>query len=191
MAHHKDGLLDIPANAQFVAPGNPTTPAWNDFHHPTFQDLFPAPPSAYDVRQGGIGDCWLLAALIAILRLPNGAELIERSMKDVGSGSVVVRLYNGGAPCYVKIAKSVVSGLGAHTFIWVKLIEKAAAALQGGYANLGKGGVNADKAFGMLLGVQATAIMNNAAVDDPDFLNTSGKPCLMMCFCEQQSQFQG
>jgi hypothetical protein len=182
MAHHKDGLQDIPASAQIVAYGNPATPEWNDFHHRTFQDLFPAPPRAFDVRQGGIGDCWLLAALISILKLPNGPELIERSMKDIGSGSIVVRLFKGATPSYVKIARSVVSGLGAHTFVWVKLIEKAAAALQGSYANLGKGGVNADKAFGMLLGAQATAIMNNAAVDDPDFLNTSGKPCLMMCW---------
>ena len=112
-------------------------------------------------------------------------------MRDVGSGSVVVRLFNGGVPCFVKIAKSVVSGLGAHSFVWVKLFEKAAAALQGtSYANPGKGGVNADKAFGMLLGVQATAIMNNAAVDDPDFLNTSGKPCLMTCFASSNPNFK-
>ncbi|WP_018264876.1 C2 family cysteine protease [Methylosinus sp. LW4] len=188
MAHHKDGLLTIPASAQIVACGNPSTPAWNDFHHRTFKDLFPSPPSAYDVRQGGIGDCWLLSALISILELPNGPDLIERSMKDVGLGSVVVRLYKGGVPHYVKISKSVVSGLGAHSFVWVKLIEKAAAALHGSssYENLGKGGVNADKAFGMLLGAQATAILNNADVDDVAFLNTKGEACLMACFANSK-----
>ena len=81
MAHHKDGLLDIPANAQIVASGNPTTPAWNDFHHPTFQDLFPAPPSAYDVRQGGIGDCWLLSALISILAIAEWTR-IDRAVHE-------------------------------------------------------------------------------------------------------------
>jgi hypothetical protein len=189
LAHHKDGLLNVPLSAHIVAEDNPATPSRNDFHHRTFKDLFPAPPSAYDVRQGGIGDCWLLSTLIAILELPNGPELIEQSMKDVGSGWVVVRLYKQqGVPSYVKIAKSVVSGLGAHGPIWVKLIEKAAATLQvtPAYASLGRGGVNADKAITMLLGQQATAILNNASVDDPRFLNSSHKPCLMGCFANSK-----
>ena len=125
MAHHKNGLLEVPSHLKLATVENPKEPDTASFHFRTFKNLFPHAPLATDVTQGDIGDCYLMASLIGLASSNSGPELIERSMKDVGLGRVVVRFYDTAlAPNYYVMKKSV-SDVGATGPLWVKMIEKA------------------------------------------------------------------
>lgn len=101
-----------------------------------------AGPEITDIRQGSVGDCWLLAGLGAIaLDNPNA---IRRNVVDLNDGTYGVRLGNKffrvdddlpvrkSAPAngnYVLVAKgtTTVAGakLGAENSLWPALVEKA------------------------------------------------------------------
>jgi hypothetical protein len=135
MAHNKNGLLDIPQGARLQRVHSPTTPE-GESHTRKYGDLFPHPPRLNDIWQGGLGDCYLLSALGAIINHPNGPEVIEKCFLDRGSGGasgeVILRLYDDGPTArYAKMSKRVASGVGAHGTLWVKLFEKGYAALFG------------------------------------------------------------
>lgn len=104
---------------------------------PRDMPLFPHEPSLNDVTQGGLGDCYLLAALSAVIN--RDPQLIKDCMKDNGDGSVTVRLFkymakadgsgNELVPHYVKVKKAVPEGQPyASGSLWVQLIEHAYAA---------------------------------------------------------------
>ncbi|VVC75316.1 hypothetical protein AQUSIP_06050 [Aquicella siphonis] len=112
-------------------------------HTKISQDLFLHPPCFQDINQGGLtGDCYLLASLLAILALPQGAASIQSMMKDEG-GTVVVRLFDDyHKPRFMRLEKSVPHHFGILNSgaLWVKLMEKAYAAFHGGrYSILEKG----------------------------------------------------
>ncbi len=92
-------------------------------------DLFSHEPSIYDIRQGDIGDCWILSSLISICNADS--SIIKNSMKDLGNGYVIVKLYkkdlNGCTPCYYKIKKSIPAEKPyvSNSSLWVQLLEKA------------------------------------------------------------------
>lgn len=104
--------------------------------------LFPHEPSVNDIAQGGVGDCYLLAALAAVVN--KNPQWIKDCMKDNGDGSVTVRLYDwmeqnsqgnwiqgSLTPHYIKIAKKVPGKYNgsqepfAKGSLWVQLIEHA------------------------------------------------------------------
>lgn len=92
--------------------------------------LFPHEPSINDIVQGGLGDCYLLAALSAVVS--RNPQWIKDCMKDLGNGEVVVRLYDKGkdtkqfVPKYIKIRKQTPKGEPfAAGSLWVQLIEQA------------------------------------------------------------------
>lgn len=112
--------------------------------------LFPHPPTVDDVRQGGLGDCYLHAALLSIVAR-NPSDIVAM-MRDDGA-TVTVRLFEvtrGAtttfAPKYARVQKSEVmtvflrrqrgkdvgNVLGGEAYamgaVWVKMIEKAYAA---------------------------------------------------------------
>ena len=111
--------------------------------------LFPHPPAIEDVQQGGLGDCYLHAAVLSIVHR-NPADIVSM-MKDEG-GTVAVRLYDVTSgppktftPRLVRVKKSAVwnvyqrrekgvdKGQGftesyAKGALWVKMLEKAYAA---------------------------------------------------------------
>jgi hypothetical protein len=95
------------------------------------QDLFAAGPRMEDVTQVAIGDCFLLAGVLAIVQIdPN---LIYGMMRDRRGGWVVVRLYGAdGQPVYYEIEKTYMTvggrSLQAHSAWWVYMLEKAYAA---------------------------------------------------------------
>jgi hypothetical protein len=135
MAHNKNGLLVVPPTARLEKVHSPTTPK-GESHTRKYGDLFPHPPALDDIRQGGLGDCYMLSALGAIINHPFGPEVIEGCMLDRGSGGVsgevILRLYDRGLTArYVQMSKRVASGVGAHGALWVKLFEKGYAALFG------------------------------------------------------------
>jgi Calpain family cysteine protease len=99
------------------------------------------------VNQGNIGDCFLVAALAAIVS--SDPQFIYTMMKDDGKGKVTVRLFQPSAngamtPKYFTIQKSLVTGNRRSSgALWVPLLEKA-------YATMGldrEGKPGQDKAY--------------------------------------------
>ena len=112
----------------------------------TKQPLFTHEPNTFDVRQGDIGDCYMLTGLNALLL--KDPEFIKDCMKDEGD-TVAVRFYKGpGQPFFVRVKKTLVEGryvgkdkatgntvtskrsvsVGARDVFWVRMFEKAFAA---------------------------------------------------------------
>ena len=132
-----------------------------------------ATPSPADVKQGSIGDCYLLAALAAVAK--SKPSVIENMIKDNGDGTFDVSVYEDvawfgkdlekktikvtntfqlndkGEPLYAKRA----TGLDGKPALWVMLIEKAYAQLHGGYQDIGGGGEGGD-ALEAITGKKAT-----------------------------------
>ncbi len=95
------------------------------------EDIFKHPPSAADIIQGGMGNCFLVSALIAILRSEDGQEFIMNMMKQQNDGTTIVKLSDPRTfkPIFVRVANSVyhINGkpTSEHTAYWVQMIEKA------------------------------------------------------------------
>ncbi len=109
--------------------------------------LFLHTPNINDIKQSTIGDCWLMSAITTLVA--TAPDFITHMMKDLGDGTVLVRLYtsepasitamiNGQPtripqdiykPRYFRIRKDYEEGNGnADDCVWVQLIEKAFAA---------------------------------------------------------------
>jgi hypothetical protein len=99
------------------------------------QNLFARRPCIEDVKQRAVGDCFLLAALHAIIQ--TNPDLIYGMMRDRRrddrSGWVVVRLYDAaGQPVFYEVEKTYVTtgwwrpaSLQGHGAWWVYMLEKA------------------------------------------------------------------
>jgi hypothetical protein len=129
-------------------------------------------PSPADVTQGGVGDCYLLAAMAAVARA--NPSVIEHMIKDNGDGTFDVTLYKDTAWFGTKLEKRVVkvtntfpvdkngvpiyakkaTGLDGKVALWVMLIEKAYAQREGGYDEI-EGGEAGD-ALQVLTGQKKT-----------------------------------
>lgn len=108
--------------------------------------------SPADVSQGALGDCYLLAMMIAIARVR--PDVLQKLVKDNGDGTYEVTLYEdhliGGATPYTEkvTAEVPVDKNGNPLYaqvnpradggrpLWPLLIEKAYAKHQGGYADI-------------------------------------------------------
>ena len=101
--------------------------------------LFLHKPNIYDMKQGDIGNCYMIAALISIIDA-NPDEIIN-CMKDNGD-TVTVRFYRNQQPVYITVKKSIpyreFEGVdktgneikrkvysGASGALWVNMMEKA------------------------------------------------------------------
>ena len=112
---HPDGTLD-PACCFKIFSCNDPEPltdksgpleATFNKHIPLEGVLFPTAPKLTDINQGDIGNCWLLAALAAILSRPDGGDLIQGMMLDHHDGTVSVRVYCPD-PVVLRMPKTVV-----------------------------------------------------------------------------------
>lgn len=123
---------------------------------PPDQPLFEGPPSPSDVRQGALGDCFLIAPIYDLVR--RDPQSIQDMMKDNGDGTVTVRLFKQNAnrlePDYITVEKSVPDNdAHAEDTLWVQMIEKAYAVQQGSYESITYGGQSAE-VYKALLGVE-------------------------------------
>ena len=112
---------------------------YEDRTDPLAHPLFPAPPTKEDVEQNNLGDCYLLAAVMAIVEAY--PHHFPNNMRDNFDGTVTVRLHDvveGPIPDFparlITVKKSVVkmNADDRDTFaggaLWVSILEKAYAA---------------------------------------------------------------
>ena len=102
--------------------------------------LFAHEPCVEDIRQGGQGDCWFLAALANVVK--DSSQAIRNMMLDNGDGSVTVRFFEdtGGEkmqPYYVTVSKHVRVQYATDCF-WVQIMEKAYSAFLQAHAKTDK-----------------------------------------------------
>ncbi len=102
--------------------------------------LFEHEPCLKDIKQGAVGDCYLMASLAAIISAD--PKKIKKMMKDNLDGTVTVRFFNTDEekkPIYVKVSKTIPvdiyeSGKVVDAFakgpLWIKMIEKAYASVR-------------------------------------------------------------
>ena len=116
-------------------PVNPTTTdpsiGYSDF---SSDPLFaPGGPTADDVQQGDVGDCYFLATLSSIAKVD--PQRIEQSIVRLSDGTYLVQFDQGNTPQYVHIDGELptwtsggglaYANLGQDSSTWVALIEKA------------------------------------------------------------------
>ena len=121
--------------------------------------LFIDGPSAADVRQGAIGNCYFPAALASVAAMQ--PDIIKNMVKDNGDGTYTVKFntansYSGGRPVEVKVDGDLYvrsfggplygGSLGGSTAkdkmeLWFPIVEKAYAQWKGSFDTIGNGGV--------------------------------------------------
>jgi len=151
-ANGADRTLDGDRIAGPTITGGTTYKAF--YNDPLFS---PSGPGATDVRQGALGDCWLLAGLGAIARA--NPQAIRQNVVDFDDGTYGVRLGNrfyrvdNELPVWSATSTDpAYAGLGAQNSMWVAVVEKAYASYRtgaGAYASLEGGwSVDVNRAFG-------------------------------------------
>ncbi len=117
--------------------------------------VFAGQPSAEQVHQGAIGDCYLMGPLAAVAA--QSPDLIRDSIRDNGDGTYSVRLYEeqedgtyqpfwvtvtADFPVHPESGQVLYGGTSPTNSdgLWVSLFEKAYAEYHGGYENIGDGG---------------------------------------------------
>lgn len=128
----------ITTNSYTVKIANPEhVLKFNDEHFRlSLDELFPTEdsPSIEEVNQCRIPNCFLLAAIQAVINHPDGKSFIRGMMKQNEDGTTIVRLFDPVTlePEYISVETSVITdGLGElnlHRALWVHILEKAYAA---------------------------------------------------------------
>jgi len=177
------------------APGEWETLAGTPFASPAGRGEAEIHPS--DVTQGGIGDCWLAAAMAAVARARPDA--IRSLIRERGDGSYDVSLFiaedggflqspslprtvrvtssfpmQSGRPAYAQAGDTSAEGVRE---LWPMLIEKAyAAMITGGYASLSGDVEGAGRVGGLpaLLGTTAPMTLVQDRSDEQILAEISG-----------------
>jgi hypothetical protein len=111
-------------------------------------------PTKEDVKQGSVGDCWLMAKLAAIADA--NPDYIRQMVTDFGDGTYGVRFYRNGVAQHIRVdadlwvtspGNPMYAELGKEGSIWVAIVEKAWAFFrfqEGNYASIAGGNGNID-----------------------------------------------
>jgi hypothetical protein len=101
----------------------------------TKEDIFSKSPSIDSIKQGNLGNCFLLSAINSILTHPEGEKFILGMMLQMEDQTTIVRLYDPRTlmPVYIQVENSVLQNASMpasdHSELWVHLLEKAFAGL--------------------------------------------------------------
>ena len=96
------------------------------------ESLWGSGPSATDINQGGVGDCYFLASLAAFAGTK--PQVVQESAVDMGDGTYLVQFMKNNAPVYVRVSNDLPTGPyygygfarpGADQTMWVPIMEKA------------------------------------------------------------------
>lgn len=132
---HRDIITDLSYPIQLDQPEHFLH--FNEEHFRRSQDvLFPHPdsPSLDEITQCRIPDCFLLAAIQAIMSHPEGKSFIRGMVRQNNDGTTTVRFFDPITlkPEYIKIENSIIvdrlGELNLHSALWVHMLEKAYAA---------------------------------------------------------------
>jgi len=136
------GLID-----NWMIPGgldDPELDAQGDYEYRGNEELWgPDGPLPDDIRQGDLGDCWLLAVLAGAASVD--PDSIRRMIQRNPDGTFTVTFADGERVT----VDGEVRDSGGHA-LWVSIIEKAYAQREGGYDEIDGG--NANEAFDDLFG---------------------------------------
>lgn len=119
--------------------------------------LFVGGVSFEDVIQGSIGDCYFVGSISAVAYA--NPQAIQDAIKDNGDGTFTVRLYQKSSSGkltakYIRVDDDLPSSGAGYSpkyakardskELWVSILEKAYASLNGGYEKIGNGGFSTD-----------------------------------------------
>jgi calpain-15 len=145
-----------------------------------------------DIKQGGIGDCYVLAALASLAERPLRVHEMFYNAKNA-SGCYLIKFYVNGIPTGVMVDDLFLCN-GSDLFFarckgdefWVALIEKAYAKLLGSYSRLPAG--SAFKVMHTLTGAPSTNFDHHRFSNDENLkdahwerLKSCDKKHMMMC----------
>jgi hypothetical protein len=146
-----DQVQRIAANLPVVEP-NTSGYDNNDINF-TWVDsaLYDGAPTADQLSQGEVGDCWFLSSINA--ELQQNPNFIQQHVKDNGNGTYTVTFYQKGKPVQVTVDGTVPTDSngtrlplthgdpdwGTGGPLWATIYEKAYAQLNGGYHNIDGG----------------------------------------------------
>lgn len=144
MPFNPNGNLKPTAGYRFYVPDHQLHGAENFVFIPLPEHtIFSVAPSVNDIAQSCLGNCYLIATLLAIADKPEGQNFINNMITDLfDKKRVLVRLFNifttPNEPVYIEIDKSVLlhksqsdaraSFFIGHKQFWVYFIEKSYAA---------------------------------------------------------------
>jgi fibronectin type 3 domain-containing protein len=130
--------------------------------------LFGSGPTAADINQGQVGDCYFMSSLAAFAGQQPG--VLEQSAVDMGDGTYVVKFMSGTTPTYVRVNNDISTyGGGSYVYahpgssgdLWGVVMEKAFAYFRTGantYSSINSGWMG--EVYGDL-GVSSTALFPN------------------------------
>lgn len=124
------------------------------------KDGKPLPPSLEDIAQGGMGDCYLMASLAAIVA--TDPQKIVSMIHDQGDGLYTVHFHQAGwafvSPTVTaSFEKTKHSRIGNRSALWPLIIEKAFAQTKGGLDRFQSG--NPATVMGDLVGMETTSFV--------------------------------
>lgn len=115
------------------------------------------------LRQGDIGDCFLMAEINALLQTQDGQQWLESHVRwDAAAGGHWVTLYENGAPVEVFVQGTIEQGATSSNGPGLAGLYEAAALQRFGWGNVNFGGWPAD-AYGWITGTQG---QEHSPIDD-------------------------
>uniref|UniRef100_A0A803VZC8 Calpain 13 n=1 Tax=Ficedula albicollis TaxID=59894 RepID=A0A803VZC8_FICAL len=155
--------------------------------------------SRFDIMQGEIGDCWMLAALGSLTLRKQFLENVlpkDQGFQDDYAGIFHFRFWQYGEWVDVVIDDRLPTLNGRYLFVhprtsnefWPSLLEKAYAKLRGSYQNL-NGGYLSDALVDLTGGVQVQFSLRDPPPDLEEILKAADRSrCLMGCSTPGQAR---